>query len=237
MTVRLRAAGAVRQTHTPAEEGQAWGWMAQAGSPVVVLAEAGEFAFDLPRFNGLSAELIDALLTPERAAAWSAAAARVRARRQALGGDWDVSVYASAIRLQATGGEVNLSWLGAAQAILLRAGQVFDRTTPHTLGEERRRRGLLPGPEGDRAKFILMRCLSPEEQPAPDEVTWSVRPGDRIVLMSSLLADARRDPRVLHAGLLPNQIDAAADLLGVGDAGDPPVGLAAVVVDVAGDGA
>lgn len=237
MTVRLRSAGAVRQTHAPAEEGQAWGWVAEAGSPVVVMAEAGEFAFELPRFNGLSAELIDALLAPERAAAWADAAAHVRARRHALGEDWEVSVYASAIRLQATGGEVNLSWLGGAQAILLRAGQVFDRTTPHTLGEERRRRGLPPGPEGDRTKFILMRCLSPEEQPAPEEVTWSIRPGDRIVLMSSLLANRRGDPRVIHAGLLPDQVDAAADLLGVGDAGDPPVGLAAVVVDVAGDDA
>ena len=77
-----------------------------------------------------------------------------------------------------------------------------------------------------------MRCLTPEDDPVPEQVTWGVRPGDRIVLLSSLLANRRGEARVIRAALLPNLVEAANDLLGAHEDGDPPVGLAVTVIDV-----
>ncbi len=54
MSVRFHFAGAQRQTHQIPNAALAWSVAAHGEGGVVALAEAGEFAFELPRFNELS---------------------------------------------------------------------------------------------------------------------------------------------------------------------------------------
>lgn len=61
MSLRSLCAGAQRQTHQIPDEAQAWSVAADAERTIVALAEAGEFAFELPRFNQLSRAVTDAI--------------------------------------------------------------------------------------------------------------------------------------------------------------------------------
>jgi hypothetical protein len=229
--MRLSCAGEARQTH-PEGQAKAWSIAVHRGATVVAIATASEAAFDLSRFNELSSAVTDALVLPEGADPWLRAWDCLRARQAELGDDWEVSVSASAIRLHAAAGTVGVSWLGGMQAILVRAGAVLHRTLPHTLGRELRRQGLPEAANADVGAFIITRCLTSKERAAPEEVTWLVQPGDRILVMSLPLVRRRDDARVRRAAQRPSPGDAAADLLGDEEGGDPPVGCVVVVVDV-----
>lgn len=234
----LAWAGGFRQTLGEAQMAQVWrareGAGEGAGEVVLALAEAGEAAFELPRYCVASGRVLDAL-TREGSEPWPDAHAALVARRDELGPDLETSVYASAVRARIAAEGVRLSWVGGCRAVLVRDGRVLARTAPHTLGNRfRRERGLdaqVPPPMDQ----ILVRSLDPNApSDEPEEERWELRPGDRLILLSGLLEHRRDDARILAAAAETDPARIVSALLEPGPGEEPPVGLGAVAVVVGG---